>query len=63
MIEGKSVDSGGFKTFGFSISGGMDMDDNSYPDILVGSLDDRIALLRWKKMMHALSCLPVMKID
>lgn len=24
----------------------MDMDNNKYPDILVGSLDDRIALLR-----------------
>lgn len=46
VIEGKSVGSGGFKTFGYSISGGLDMDDNSYPDILVGSLDDSIALLR-----------------
>lgn len=46
VIEGKSVGNGGFKTFGYSISGGLDMDDNSYPDILVGSLDDSIALLR-----------------
>ncbi|XP_061823511.1 integrin alpha-3b [Nerophis lumbriciformis] len=52
VIEGKSVDSGGFKTFGYSISGGMDMDDNSYPDILVGSLDDRIALLRTRPVVH-----------
>lgn len=46
VIEGKSVGNDGFQTFGYSISGGMDMDDNSYPDIVVGSLDDRIALLR-----------------
>uniref|UniRef100_A0A8C5EVU7 Integrin alpha-2 domain-containing protein n=1 Tax=Gouania willdenowi TaxID=441366 RepID=A0A8C5EVU7_GOUWI len=43
VIEGKSVDKEGFHTFGYSISGGMDMDDSSYPDIVVGSLDDRIA--------------------
>ncbi|KAK0133051.1 Integrin alpha-3 [Merluccius polli] len=46
VIEGKSVGDGKFKTFGYSLNGGMDMDDNRYPDILVGSLDDRIALLR-----------------
>uniref|UniRef100_A0A7N8YNT4 Integrin, alpha 3b n=1 Tax=Mastacembelus armatus TaxID=205130 RepID=A0A7N8YNT4_9TELE len=38
-IDGKSVGNE-FKTFGYSISGGMDMDDNSYPDVVVGSLDD-----------------------
>ncbi|XP_047464727.1 integrin alpha-3b isoform X2 [Mugil cephalus] len=52
VIEGKSVDSNGFRTFGYSINGGMDMDDNSYPDILVGSLDDRIALLRARPVVH-----------
>ncbi|XP_077482885.1 integrin alpha-3b [Stigmatopora argus] len=52
VIEGKSVDDGGFQTFGYSINGGMDMDDNSYPDILVGSLDDRIALLRSRPVVH-----------
>ncbi|XP_073346034.1 integrin alpha-3b [Pagrus major] len=50
VIEGKSV--GGFQTFGYSINGGMDMDDNSYPDILVGSLDDRLALLRARPVIH-----------
>ncbi|KAM9772783.1 integrin alpha-3b isoform 1-T1 [Syngnathus typhle] len=52
VIEGKSVADGGFQTFGYSINGGMDMDDNSYPDILVGSLDDRIALLRTRPVVH-----------
>uniref|UniRef100_A0AAX7SQ70 Integrin alpha-2 domain-containing protein n=1 Tax=Astatotilapia calliptera TaxID=8154 RepID=A0AAX7SQ70_ASTCA len=41
-----------FQTFGYSISGGMDVDDNSYPDILVGSLDDHIALLRARPVVH-----------
>lgn len=46
MIEGKSVGDGNFQSFGYSIDGGMDMDGNSYPDMVVGSLDDRIALIR-----------------
>ncbi|XP_058476580.1 integrin alpha-3b [Solea solea] len=52
VIEGKTVANGGFQTFGYSLNGGMDMDDNSYPDILVGSLDDRIALLRARPVIH-----------
>uniref|UniRef100_A0A674ML96 Integrin, alpha 3b n=1 Tax=Takifugu rubripes TaxID=31033 RepID=A0A674ML96_TAKRU len=52
VIEGKTLGNGGFKTFGYSINGGMDMDGNSYPDILVGSLDDRIALLRARPVVH-----------
>uniref|UniRef100_A0A8C4N444 Integrin subunit alpha 6 n=1 Tax=Eptatretus burgeri TaxID=7764 RepID=A0A8C4N444_EPTBU len=32
--------------FGYSISGGIDMDNNVYPDVLVGSLSDKVALLR-----------------
>lgn len=46
VIEGKSVGNGRFHTFGYSINGGLDMDENGYPDILVGSLDDSMALLR-----------------
>ncbi|XP_053540958.1 integrin alpha-3b isoform X4 [Ictalurus punctatus] len=52
VIDGKSLGSGGFQTFGYSLSGGMDMDGNKYPDILVGSLDDRIALLRARPVIH-----------
>lgn len=52
VIQGKSLSNGGFNTFGYSINGGMDVDGNSYPDILVGSLDDRIALLRARPVVH-----------
>ncbi|KAM6951048.1 integrin alpha-3b [Aplochiton taeniatus] len=52
VIEGKSVGDGRFQTFGYSINGGVDMDENRYPDILVGSLDDRIALLRARPVIH-----------
>ncbi|XP_051958979.1 integrin alpha-3-like [Xyrauchen texanus] len=52
VIEGKSLGPSGFQTFGYSLNGGMDMDGNDYPDILVGSLDDRIALLRARPVIH-----------
>ncbi|KAL3051252.1 hypothetical protein OYC64_001508 [Pagothenia borchgrevinki] len=52
VIEGKSVGTGGFQTFGYSINGGIDMDGNRYPDILVGSLDDKVALLRARPVIH-----------
>lgn len=46
VIEGKDIAGAGFQTFGYSINGGLDVDSNSYPDVLVGSLDDRVVLLR-----------------
>ncbi|XP_076023646.1 integrin alpha-3-like [Genypterus blacodes] len=42
----------GFRTFGFSLSGGLDVDGNRYPDLLVGSLDDSVALLRTRPVIH-----------
>lgn len=47
MIDGEDIAGGGFKTFGYSHQrGGLDVDENRYPDMVVGSLDDRVALLR-----------------
>ncbi|KAI1899994.1 hypothetical protein AGOR_G00067650 [Albula goreensis] len=34
----------GVKQFGYSISGGLDIDGNSYPDMAVGSLNDQVVL-------------------
>ncbi|XP_051988987.1 integrin alpha-3-like [Xyrauchen texanus] len=52
LINGKDFPGAGFQTFGYSISGGMDVDRNSYPDIVVGSLDDRVLLLRARPVVH-----------
>ncbi|XP_043956081.1 integrin alpha-3-like [Gambusia affinis] len=51
MIEGRSV-SPGFKTFGYSLAAGVDVDGNHYPDLLVGSLDDTVALLRSRPVIQ-----------
>ncbi|XP_029450544.1 integrin alpha-7 isoform X2 [Rhinatrema bivittatum] len=42
----------GVKTFGYSISGGLDIDGNSYPDLLVGSLSDTVVLYRARPVIH-----------
>lgn len=52
VIFGRNFSGSGFQTFGYSISGGMDVDRNSYPDIAVGSLDDRVVLLRARPVIH-----------
>uniref|UniRef100_A0A6Q2WY12 Integrin alpha-2 domain-containing protein n=1 Tax=Esox lucius TaxID=8010 RepID=A0A6Q2WY12_ESOLU len=42
----------GVKRFGYSISGGMDMDGNLYPDLAVGSLGDKMVLYRSRPVIH-----------
>nr|XP_014341703.1 PREDICTED: integrin alpha-3 [Latimeria chalumnae] len=46
VIDGKKAAPVEIKSFGYSLAGGLDVDENSYPDILIGSLSDKIALLR-----------------
>ncbi|XP_074659048.1 integrin alpha-8-like isoform X2 [Tubulanus polymorphus] len=46
VIKANDV-SPGLKTFGFSISGGIDLDDNHYPDLLIGAYEsDKAVVLR-----------------
>ncbi|OWK16683.1 ITGA7 [Cervus elaphus hippelaphus] len=49
VLEGEAV---GMKSFGYSLSGGLDVDGNHYPDLLVGSLDDTAVLFRARPVLH-----------
>ncbi|KAI5759409.1 ITGA7 [Gulo gulo luscus] len=49
VLEGEAV---GVKSFGYSLSGGLDVDGNHYPDLLVGSLADMAVLFRARPVLH-----------
>ncbi|NXP57967.1 ITA3 protein, partial [Chloropsis cyanopogon] len=54
VISGSELGPTTIQTFGYSLSGGLDMDGNSYPDLLVGSLSERIVLLRARPIINIL---------
>ncbi|XP_029986203.1 integrin alpha-3-like, partial [Sphaeramia orbicularis] len=58
VVRGSSI-SPAFRTFGYSLSSGLDVDGNKYPDLLIGSLDDTIALLRTRPVIHLNTTLTV----
>ncbi|XP_073644645.1 integrin alpha-7 isoform X6 [Tursiops truncatus] len=49
VLEGEAV---GIRSFGYSLSGGLDVDGNRYPDLLVGSLADTAVLFRARPVLH-----------
>ncbi|XP_033927543.1 integrin alpha-7 isoform X2 [Melopsittacus undulatus] len=49
VLDGEAV---GVTTFGYSLSGGLDVDGNLYPDLLVGSLSDTVVLYRARPVVH-----------
>ncbi|XP_073677128.1 integrin alpha-6 [Garra rufa] len=42
----------GIKSFGYSLAGNMDIDDNGYPDLVVGSLSDIVQVYRSKPVIN-----------
>ncbi|XP_051957911.1 integrin alpha-7 isoform X1 [Xyrauchen texanus] len=44
----------GVKRLGYSISGGLDVDGNFYPDLAVGSLSDQVVLYRSCPVVHVI---------
>uniref|UniRef100_A0A8C6LC35 Integrin subunit alpha 7 n=1 Tax=Nothobranchius furzeri TaxID=105023 RepID=A0A8C6LC35_NOTFU len=42
------------KRFGYSISGGLDIDENQYPDVAIGSLNDSVVLFRSQPVIHVI---------
>ncbi|KAM4582392.1 integrin alpha-7 isoform 1-T1 [Fundulus diaphanus] len=51
VLDGRDFD---VKRFGYSISGGMDIDENHYPDVVVGSLNDSVVLFRSRPVIHVI---------
>lgn len=52
------------QTFGYSLSGGIDMDQNGYSDLLVGAYEnDAVALLRSKKIIDITTYIRYLKKD
>lgn len=54
IIHAEKLGLPGLASFGYSLSGKMDVDDNFYPDLLVGSLSDHIVLLRARPVINIL---------
>ncbi|NWS62664.1 ITA3 protein, partial [Chunga burmeisteri] len=55
VISGADLGPARMRTFGYSLSGGLDVDGNSYPDLLVGSLAERVVLLRARPVINILN--------
>lgn len=52
MIFGRDIDKS-IRTFGWSLSGGMDLDNNEYPDLLIGAYESTNAVyLRSAPVVH-----------
>ncbi|XP_042750357.1 integrin alpha-7 isoform X10 [Lagopus leucura] len=49
VLDGEGV---GVTTFGYALSGGVDVDGNLYPDLLVGSLSDTVVLYRARPVVY-----------
>uniref|UniRef100_A0A671YM01 Integrin subunit alpha 7 n=1 Tax=Sparus aurata TaxID=8175 RepID=A0A671YM01_SPAAU len=51
VLDGRDFD---VRRFGYSISGGLDIDNNQYPDLAVGSLNDSVVLFRSRPVIHVI---------
>ncbi|XP_041837357.1 integrin alpha-7 isoform X2 [Melanotaenia boesemani] len=49
VLDGRDFD---VHRFGYSISGGLDVDNNQYPDVAVGSLNDSVVIFRSRPVIH-----------
>ncbi|XP_055079725.1 integrin alpha-3-like [Periophthalmus magnuspinnatus] len=58
VIQGSSI-SPVFRTFGFSLAPAQDVDQNHHPDVLIGSLDDSVVLLRSRPVVELTQTLRV----
>lgn len=56
VLDGRDFD---VRRFGYSISGGLDVDKNQYPDLAVGSLNDSVVLFRSRPVIHVIRDLSI----
>lgn len=60
VIYAEDMNEPGLKTFGFSLSGGLDSDDNEYPDLLIGAYNsDRAIQLKARPVVNVTASLKV----
>lgn len=60
VIYAESLNELGLKTFGFSLNGGLDLDQNDYPDLLIGSYaSDRAVQLKGRPVVNVTASLKV----
>ncbi|KPM11081.1 integrin alpha-PS2-like protein, partial [Sarcoptes scabiei] len=61
-IQAEDVADPGIKTFGYSLSGGVDVDGNTYNDLLVGAYySDRVILLKGRPVVNVTATLSTTK--
>ncbi|XP_037107836.1 integrin alpha-7 isoform X3 [Syngnathus acus] len=51
VLDGQDFD---VRRFGYSISGGLDVDENHYPDLAIGSLNNSVVLFRSRPVIHVI---------
>lgn len=62
VIYAEDVRDDGLLTFGWSLSGGLDMDENNYNDLLVGAYSsDRVVMLRARPVVNVTATLTTSK--
>ena len=62
VIYAEDIQGRGLRTFGWSLSGGLDMDENNYNDLLIGAYaSDQVVMLRSRPVVNVTASLSTSK--